>query len=118
MKRGKRIETLDAAALHELRKELKKLRYAVDALAPIFPGRKFADYLGSLKELQDAFGSLNDAAMAGTVLSGPEAPGAGDAAAQRGVGWVLGALAVQAGDDRPKLFERWEDLAKAKPFWH
>ena len=34
-------------------------------LDPIYPGRKVAAYLRSLKDLQDSFGSLNDAAMAG-----------------------------------------------------
>jgi inorganic triphosphatase YgiF len=117
MKRGRRIETLDAEELHALRKELKKLRYAVDALGLIFPGRKVGPYLEALKELQDSFGSLNDAAMAAAALAGPEAPGARDPAAQRGAGWVLGALAVRAGADRPRLIKRWRKLAKARPFW-
>jgi hypothetical protein len=75
------------------------------------------DYLRALKELQDSFGSLNDAVMAEEALTGPDAPGAGDPAAQRGLGWTLGALAVTVADDRPKLFEHWDRLAAARPFW-
>jgi inorganic triphosphatase YgiF len=116
-KAGKRIRKLDAEGLHELRKELKKLRYAVEMLGPIYPGEAVGPYLKPLKELQDSFGSLNDAAMAEASLTGPEAPGASDPAAQRAVGWVLGTLVVKVADDRPKLFERWDRLHDAEPFW-
>ena len=47
-------------------------------------GKQVAAYLKALKELQDSFGSLNDAAMARGVLTGPEAPAPADPAAQRG----------------------------------
>jgi triphosphatase len=116
-KRGRKPEKLNAEELHELRKELKKLRYAADMLSPIFAARRVEGHLKALRRLQDTFGSLNDAAMAREILSGPEAPGAGDAEAQRAVGWVLGALAVRIRDDRPALFERWTALMKARPFW-
>jgi CHAD domain-containing protein len=116
-KRGRKPEKLSAEELHELRKELKKLRYAADMLSPVFAARRVEGHLKALRRLQDTFGSLNDAAMAREILSGPEAPGAGDAEAQRAVGWVLGALAVRIRDDRPALFERWAALMKARPFW-
>ena len=114
---GEKVRELDAAGLHELRKELKKLRYTVDMFAPLYEGARMRDYLRALKELQDSFGSLNDAVMAEDALSGPEAPGAADPAAQRGVGFTLGTLAVTVADDRPRLFEHWDRLAAAKPFW-
>jgi triphosphatase len=117
LRHGRKVRELDAAGLHELRKELKKLRYAVDMLAPLYPGRRMRGYLRALKELQDSFGSMNDAVMAGEALTGPDAPGAGDPAAQRAVGWTLGTLAVRAVEDRPKLFEHWDRLAAAAPFW-
>ena len=74
-------------------------------------------YLRALKELQDSFGSMNDAVMAGEALTGPDAPGATDPAAQRGAGWTLGTLAVKVADDRPRLFEHWDRLADTRPFW-
>lgn len=117
MKRGRKVRKLDAEGLHRLRKELKKLRYTVDMLSPIYKSDRTAGYLKSLKKLQDSFGSLNDAVMAGADLSGAGAPAACDPAGQRAVGWTLGTLAVRAGGDRPKLFKRWDRLADAKPFW-
>ena len=117
MKLGRKVRELDAAGLHELRKELKKLRYSVDMFAPLYEGGRMRSYLRALKELQDSFGSMNDAVMASEKLTGPDAPAGADPAAQRAVGWTLGTLAVRVGDDRPKLFEHWDRLAEAKPFW-
>jgi CHAD domain-containing protein len=37
--------------LHELRKELKKLRYAADMLAPIFAAKRVEGHLKALKRL-------------------------------------------------------------------
>jgi inorganic triphosphatase YgiF len=116
-KRGRRIEALDAEALHELRKELKKLRYTADMLAPIFPGKQVAAYVRALKDLQDAFGGLNDAAMTQGYLAGRDAPGRADPDAQRAAGWTLGRLAARADEDRPRLFERWRRFERAAPFW-
>ncbi len=117
LRRGRRIEALDAEALHELRKELKKLRYAADMLGPIYPAKRVGPFVTALKEMQDTFGSLNDAAMAAEALTGPEAPGRADPAAQRGAGWVLGVLEARVGEDRPKLFRRWKDFAETRQFW-
>ncbi len=117
MKLGRKVRELDAAGLHELRKELKKLRYSVDMFASLYEGGRMRSYLRALKELQDSFGSMNDAVMASEKLTGPDAPAGADPAAQRAVGWTLGTLAVRVGDDRPKLFEHWDRLAEAKPFW-
>jgi len=116
-KLGRGIEDLDAHGLHALRKELKKLRYTVETLAPLYPGKAISAYLKRLKDLQDTFGSLNDATMAAGLLTGAAAPGHDDAAAQRGAGFVLGTLAVRVGDDRPRLFERWRAFEEAEPFW-
>ena len=43
MKLGRKVRELDAAGLHELRKELKKLRYTVDMLAPLYGGGRMRD---------------------------------------------------------------------------
>lgn len=114
---GRHIERLDPEALHALRKQLKKLRYAVEILGPVYKAKKLDAYLSTLKKLQDTFGALNDAAMADAMLGGADAPGRAVAAAQRGAGWVLGALAVRSGIGRPKLYARWHDLVGTEPFW-
>ncbi|MEM8571989.1 MAG: CHAD domain-containing protein [Pseudomonadota bacterium] len=116
-KLGRKIRTLPTEELHDLRKELKKLRYTADVFASIYPGKKVKSYIKSLKSLQDMFGSLNDAAMVAETISGPGAPGASDPAVQRAVGWILGGLHVRVDQDRPTLFDRWDMFADEKPFW-
>lgn len=117
MKTGRSIRELDVEGLHGLRKQLKKVRYAVDMLGSLYEKDAVSPYLRSLKGLQDAFGSMNDAAMAHHELTGPEAPARDDPDAQRAVGWVLGTLAAHETRDRPDLYDRWDRLAGAKPFW-
>ena len=101
--RAASVRELDAAGLHELRKELKKLRYAVDMLGAALPAaRGSRAYLKALKELQDSFGSLNDAAMAGDALTG-----AGRAGGRRPRGAARRRLGARhaggagSADDRP-----------------
>jgi CHAD domain-containing protein len=62
---GKEIEKIDSEALHRLRIECKKLRYATEFFAPLYGGR-MEQYTRLLKALQDLLGTLHDTA----VLSG------------------------------------------------
>jgi len=116
-KKARSLDSLDVHQLHELRKQLKKLRYTADILDPIYGSKKVTTYIRSLKEMQDTFGSLNDATMATQYLTGPDAPGRDDPDIQRAVGWVLGVLALRVQEDRPKLFRRWKKFAGTRSFW-
>lgn len=49
---------------HRVRIHAKRLRYALDLLAPSLPGRAAADYIEALAALQDTLGELNDASVA------------------------------------------------------
>jgi CHAD domain-containing protein len=62
---GKEIEKLDSEALHRLRIECKKLRYAAEFFAPLY-GERMKDFTKHLKALQDLLGTLHDTA----ILSG------------------------------------------------
>ncbi|MEK7866376.1 MAG: CHAD domain-containing protein [Planctomycetota bacterium] len=57
-----RWEEADDEALHEARKSVKRLRYAIEAFQPAF-GRPLARMLERCRELQEAFGTVQDAAM-------------------------------------------------------
>ena len=63
-KTGKALRKLDPQARHKLRIRGKRLRYAAEFFAPLFPGRKAAarreKFMAKLKELQNALGDLND----------------------------------------------------------
>ena len=60
-RRGRAIaHDTPAEALHELRIECKKLRYLLEAFAPLFAGKSAARLIRSLKRLQDNLGDFND----------------------------------------------------------
>lgn len=111
------IRELEPEELHSLRKGLKKLRYTADMLIGLYPGKRSAAFLAALKELQDSFGSLNDASMAEEKLAGADPIAPDNPAVQRAVGFTLGILAAASSAHRPDVFARWDDLERTKPFW-
>jgi inorganic triphosphatase YgiF len=115
--RAKHIEILDVADRHDLRKELKKLRYAIEFLGPIYPQKKVRRLVKSLKRLQEVFGALNDLAMAEQLFMGPDAPCRDNPAAQRAIGRVLGARALRSEEDWTRARELWHGVQEVGPFW-
>jgi CHAD domain-containing protein len=116
-KLGKAIGALDVEARHELRKRLKKLRYAAEFFATLYPPKSVEPFLKVLKRLQDDFGALQDAAMFRHVLTAPDAPGAGDPLAQRAAGYLLGRRDAEAEHVWGRAQAHWRDLADAERFW-
>lgn len=57
-RRGRELLDLPDEDRHELRKQAKKLRYATEFFAPLFPDHRH--FLGKLQKLQDELGELND----------------------------------------------------------
>jgi inorganic triphosphatase YgiF len=64
VKKAKKLRELDARQRHKLRIAVKKLRYAGDFFGLLFPGHKakkrLSAFQGSLRDLQDHLGALND----------------------------------------------------------
>lgn len=116
-KRARKIAKLTIDQRHALRKELKKLRYAVEFFGPLYHEERVAPFLKSLKALQDVFGNLNDAAMVHALLTGPTAPGAGNPSAQRASGWVIGAHLARADLAWTGANALWHGLAHLRLFW-
>jgi inorganic triphosphatase YgiF len=116
-KLGRAIDDLDVEARHELRKRLKKLRYAAEFFAALFPARKVEPFLKLLKRLQEDFGAMQDVAMFRDVLVGQGAPGATDPAAQRAVGYLLGRREAEAAHVWVHARAHWRALAEAERFW-
>jgi CHAD domain-containing protein len=63
-KKGKKLTKLDARARHRLRIQAKKVRYASEFFASLFPGKtaskRQSDFLSVLELTQDCLGDLND----------------------------------------------------------
>lgn len=109
-KAGREIEALPPEALHDLRLDAKKLRYAADLLAPLWPGQEARRYLRRLARLQDALGLANDASVARGLVIGLGARG-----------WVLGLVEgfalARAADSRDLALAAWDRWRKAGRFW-
>jgi triphosphatase len=120
-KQARDVATLNAEQRHELRKELKQLRYAAEFFAPLYSTKRCELFLKRLKKLQDVFGELNDAMTVRAMFAGPDAspvdgPGT-DAARQRAIGWMIGASQARAERGWTGAKQLWKELAHTKPFW-
>lgn len=116
-KRARKLAGLDIEQRHELRKALKKLRYAVEFFSSLHETKRVKPLVRRLKKLQDVFGALNDAEMIKGVLDQPEIAAPDDAGAQRAVGWVLGASQARAALGWADARTQWRKLKRTRPFW-
>jgi inorganic triphosphatase YgiF len=116
-KRARGLKTLDVGQRHELRKELKKLRYAVEFLSPLFLAKRVEPFVKRLKKLQTVFGDLNDAATVKAMFARTEVRCGSDLLAQRAIGWVIGASQARAEYSWARARAMWRDLKETRPFW-
>jgi CHAD domain-containing protein len=113
-KRGRRMEALDLAAFHALRIEAKRLRYAAELFAPLWPGKASRRFLRRLAALQDAMGMANDAEVARGLVAGLRSARPGRSwAGGLFDGWCLARVAAARQASR----EAWTEVEDARPFW-
>ena len=106
-------------ARHPLRLQLKKLRYSLHAFRPLYPKALRKPYLSSLSALQDAFGELNDAAVARDMAI-LVASGAGQRdprLIEAGAGYIIGLTQGLLGNQGEDVLASWQDFAAMRPFW-
>jgi CHAD domain-containing protein len=114
---GDRIDTLSVAERHQMRKDVKTLRYASELLGPLYRAKDVTQFTKKLQRLQDAFGYLNDVALADT-LKQVHAPGfEDDPDLQRAVGFVIGWHTARAEHAVKDARAGWKRLAKSPQFW-
>jgi CHAD domain-containing protein len=100
-------------ARHELRIAIKKLRYAAEFFASLYPGKSSAPYLAAMAELQQALGTLNDIATAQVLVAERFAPVLDPAADALLAGWRSGlGSAVLRDADRA-----WKHFGTVDGFW-
>ncbi len=109
---GRGLRHLPVPALHELRKDCKRLRYAAEFFQPLFPDKATRRFIRHLAALQEALGVLNDGAAAAGLLAQLGRAGEGYAA-----GLVNGAVAAGAGAVRAEVRDAWHGFRHADPFW-
>jgi len=113
VRRADGVRRTDMEALHQLRIDVKKQRYATEFLFSLY-GRKAARrYRNALRDLQDTLGHLNDAATAERLLSELaelRIPAEAHAYMQ---GWFARGRA----NDLSRFDSVWKRFAKRKRFW-
>ncbi len=111
---GENAATLTLADLHALRIQCKRLRYAAEFFAPLFPGNNTRRFIRRLSALQERLGHLNDGAVASALVAA-----LGSAAGERSLaaGVVRGFVAAQSGDVRADAERSWRKFQDNKPFW-
>jgi CHAD domain-containing protein len=119
VKRARRFSELPIPERHELRKDVKKLRYACEFFRTLYPRKRRAAYAKRLSSLQDALGYLNDVAVAeeyvAHLVAVAEREAGHDLRYAAGVvlGWHQHALAAE----EPRLEKRLGAFLRARPFW-
>ena len=111
-RRGRSLAELPAEALHEMRKDCKRLRYAAEFFAPTFANKAVKPFIKRLAALQEELGTLNDMAAATHLMRQLGRAGRGYAG-----GMVEGWAAAQAVPSRERLAKRWKRFRAAAPFW-
>ena len=90
---GKDFESLSPDLQHAVRKRLKRLRYLVEFVAPLFKDEKVRRYLAHLEPAQDALGQFNDHIVA---LQAYRDAVANDPRAWFAIGWLSARQTVDA----------------------
>jgi inorganic triphosphatase YgiF len=114
---GDDVEGLEIDARHELRKELKKLRYLVEFFGPLYKKKDVGQFLKRLKAIQAVLGDVMDASIARSLFDDAGLIEESDPAMQRAIGWVIGSGKVRARQGWDHAAGLWKDLEKTGPFW-
>ena len=115
VQQAENIESMPADALHAMRLDGKRMRYAAEFFTPLFEGRSSRRFVRHLTALQDALGRFNDGAVAASLLAQLTGSTTDHAFA---VGVVRGFVAARSGGARPDIFRSWRKLAHDRKFWH
>jgi inorganic triphosphatase YgiF len=108
---------LSNEARHDLRKDLKGLRYEAEFFAPLWPASGVKPFMKKLKGLQDQFGAINDAVTAFHMADMAAARIGGDSAA-RAAGYVGGWYGARAEAAFAHVCALWPAFEASNPFWH
>ncbi len=112
---GPDLSGLSIEQLHDIRLHSKRLRYATEFFAPMFPGGTTRRFLRRMMALQEHLGHLNDGAVAATLMA--ELPGR-STAHHYAVGVVRGFVAANAAGSRRKIERTWQRFLRQNSFWN
>jgi CHAD domain-containing protein len=110
---GQDLAELDAVALHDVRKRIKKLRYATEFFAPLFAVKQVRRFVEKLVDLQQSLGGLNDAVVAAELMQ--RLAGGVDRAWATGA--MQGYLAGTSDGAARHCGKAWQKLLAQERFW-
>ena len=114
---GRNLDQLTIMERHELRKELKTLRYTTELFSPLYPPKIVRRFSTKLRRLQDRFGYLNDVTVAEKLMSIRQNGVIGTSDLQRAVGYVIGWHAAHADEAWRDIAKDWRKLSRVPKFW-
>jgi triphosphatase len=116
-RRGRSFARLDVEERHELRIVAKRLRYATEYFACLYPGRRVDRYIRALGRLQAVLGEMNDGATTARLvqqLAGSSRSAVRQRACGLVMGWLLGReQSLMRGADKA-----WVRYAECSRFWN
>jgi triphosphatase len=116
LRAGRDLNQVTVERRHEIRLELKKLRYTGEFFLSLLPSRRVGRTLALVADLQELLGEGNDIATARGLLARLAAheESAHTALAQ---GLILGWHAGSSHDRSRRLDRQWRDFAETKSVW-
>ncbi|MDA8247624.1 MAG: CHAD domain-containing protein [Rhodospirillales bacterium] len=103
---------LPAEALHALRIQAKRLRYAAEFFAPLYAPRPVRRFVRRVSVLQDRLGHLNDGTVAAALMAA-----LGNTERSYAAGVVHGFVAASLPRARVKALRAWQRVRRLPPFW-
>ncbi|MFH1495464.1 MAG: CHAD domain-containing protein [Pseudomonadota bacterium] len=108
---GPALLAMPAKERHEVRIAVKKLRYATEFFASLFPRKAARKYIEALAVLQDELGVLNDAATTDILLQ--HLSMSGPSAIATVAGWCGHDVTVHL----TSMDAAWQKYYRCRPFW-
>jgi CHAD domain-containing protein len=118
-KEGKRFADMTVEEKHQLRIDVKRLRYAIDFFNSLYPDKRVRTFTLRLQKLQDGLGYMNDLAVAGDLIGRliATADKETEPAIRHAGALVLGWHAHAGIEATQSLAKDVKALISGKPFW-
>jgi len=110
------IDWRAAARRHRVRIRVKRIRYACDFFASVFPARRLESYLDGLRGIQDILGEMNDIAVQRAMLR-KLVPPRSPLGVVRAEAVSRASLALREQDLIAALEPAWRAFETGRPFW-
>ncbi len=114
---GQRIDKLSITERHDMRKDLKALRYATEYFHLFYNSDESNQFLKLLKQLQEVFGYLNDVELTGTLPDIVVKHAPDNKKLLKDARDVVAWHKTHADDAWDKAKQRWKRLAQLRKFW-